>query len=213
MATSNHTAGEALNTGTAVVILASASAARQTLLEQAGVLFQAIPAFVDEDEIKRSMRADGADGAAIAEALAEIKAQQVSNHHPDAVVIGADQVLQCDGEMFDKPHDMADARNQLCALRGRWHELVICACVVQGGVRQWHHVARARLLMRSFSDDFLETYLETAGDEVLAGPGAYQIERLGAQLFARLDGDHATILGLPLLPVLDYLRGRQVLSS
>ena len=213
MATSNHTVGEARNTEPVAVILASASTARQTLLEQAGVLFQVIPALVDEDEIKRSMRAEGADGAAIAEVLAEIKARQVSNRHPAAVVIGADQVLQCDGEPFDKPHDMADARNQLRALRGRWHEVVSCACVVHGAVRQWHHVASARLLMRSFSDDFLETYLETAGDEVLAGPGAYRIERLGAQLFARVDGDHSTILGLPLLPVLDYLRGRQVLCS
>lgn len=213
MATSNHTAGETRNMEPAMVILASASTARQTLLENAGVPFQVVPALVDEDEIKRSMRADGAEGAAIAEALAETKARQVSNRFPDAVVIGADQVLQCDGELFDKPNDRADARNQLRALRGRWHELVSCACVVHEGVRQWHHVASARLFMRSFSEDFLETYLEAAGDAVLAGPGAYQIERLGVQLFARLDGDHSTILGLPLLPVLDYLRGRQVLSS
>jgi len=195
------------------LVLASASSARRVMLERAGLLFQVIPAFVDEDEIKQTMVRDAADAAAIAAALAEAKARRVSDQHPGSLVIGADQVLHCDGEMMHKSRDRGQARSQLVALRGRWHELVSSVCVVQNGVRQWHHLEHARLLMRGFSDEFLDAYLKKIGNDALTGPGAYQIEGEGAQLFERVEGDHFTILGLPLLPVLDYLRSRQVLTS
>ena len=196
-----------------ILILASASSTRRSVLESAGLVFRVIPALVDEDEIKQSMGMEAANAAAIAAALAKAKARRVSDQHPGSLVIGADQVLHCDGDIVDKPRDRGHAHSQLVTLRGRWHELVSSVCVVRNSVRQWHHVDHGRLLMRGFSDEFLDSYLEKIGDDALTGPGAYQIEGEGAQLFERVEGDHFTILGLPLLPLLDYLRRRQVLTS
>jgi len=199
-------------TPAAAVILASASATRRRLLEDAGVTLSVVPARLDEDEIKASMLADGASGAAIAEALAELKARHVSRRHPGALVIGADQVLEHDGGIFSKPVDRAAARAQLAALRGASHRLVDCVCVLRDGRRLWHCADAARLDMRDFSDDFLDAYLDAIGDQALEGPGAYRLEGLGVQLFARIAGDYFTILGLPLLPLLDYLRVQGVLA-
>ena len=197
----------------APVILASSSATRRRLLHAAGVAFTVEAARVDEDEIKTSMIAEGAGGGAIAEALAELKARQISRRHPDALVIGADQVLEYEGAIFSKPVDRQAARSQLLALRGGRHELIDCVCVLRGGERLWHHTDAARLDMRDYSDDFLDAYLERIGDDALDGPGGYRLERLGAQLFARIEGDYFTILGLPLLPLLDYLRVQGVLAT
>jgi len=193
------------------VVLASASRARVALLRGAGVTVAVEAAAIDEAEVKASLRAAGAAAAEVAESLAELKAQRIARRHPGALVIGADQVLDCDGTLFDKPTDAAEARRQLLLLRGRRHELVSAAVVVRDGVRLWHHVGRATLTMRRFSDAFLDDYLDAAGDAVLASVGAYQVEGVGAQLFARIDGDYFTILGLPLLPVLDFLREQGVL--
>ena len=201
----------ALRRAAPVVVLASASAARAALLQGAGVAVAVEAAAIDEAEVKASLRAAGAAAAEVAESLAELKAQRIARRHPGALVIGADQVLDCDGTLFDKPTDAADARRQLLLLRGRRHELVSAAVVVRDGVRLWHHVGRATLTMRRFSDAFLDDYLDAAGDAVLASVGAYQVEGVGAQLFARIDGDYFTILGLPLLPVLDFLREQGVL--
>jgi septum formation protein len=195
------------------VILASASSARAEMLHRAGVVCTIEPARVDEDEVKRGMRASGAGAAELAETLAELKGRKISARHGGALVIGADQVLNCQSRWFDKPADRAQARTQLLALRGKLHELISCVCVIRDGQRLWHHVGRARLTMRPFTEEFLDDYLDRAGDAVLQSVGAYQLEGLGAQLFSRVDGDYFTILGLPLLPLLDFLRNHGVVRA
>jgi septum formation protein len=121
--------------------------------------------------------------------------------------------LECDGILFDKPSDLAAARSQLMALRGREHRLLSAVVLVRDGERVWHHVDRATLTVRDFSTDFLDRYLRSAGDTALSSVGAYQLEGVGAQLFAAIDGDYFTILGLPLLPLLDILREQGILPS
>lgn len=195
------------------IVLASASRARLALLQGAGVSVVAEPAAVDEAEIKQALRAEGADAARTAEALAELKAQRISARRPGDLVLGADQMLVCDGEWLDKPPDLDAARRQLSLLRGKTHELISAAVAVRDRERVWHGVDRARLTMRPFTDAFLADYLGEVGDAALQSVGAYQLEGLGAQLFARVDGDYFTILGLPLLPVLTYLRGAGLLAT
>ncbi len=192
------------------LVLASASAARAALLREAGVRFSIDPAAVDEAAVRDALRADGADAAAAAEALAELKAKQVSARRNGLLVVGADQVLDCDGSWFDKPADLAAARRDLEALRAKAHLQMCAVCVVCDGSVLWSHGERARLEMRDFSDDFLDRYLAAAGDGLLGCAGAYQLEGLGAQLFSRVEGDYFSVLGLPLLPLLDFLRGHGV---
>ncbi len=165
---------------------------------------------MDEDEVKLAMAASGADAAMVAESLAVAKAVRISNRHGDALVIGADQMLECEGVWYDKPADSDKARSQLKALRGRSHQLISCVSVVRDGQRMWHHTARAELTMRSFSDDFLDDYLETAGPDILDSVGAYRLEGMGVQLFSAISGDYFTVLGLPLVPLLDFLRIHRV---
>jgi septum formation protein len=195
------------------VVLASASAIRASLLRQAGIPVEVAPARVDEAALKHSMRAEGAAAADCAAALAALKAQRVSGRHPGALVIGADQMLECDGVWFDKPADRAQAAVSLRALRGKTHELVAAVTVLRDGAQLWQHVGRARLTMRTFSDGFLDAYLAALGDAALQSVGAYQLEGLGVQLFSHIDGDHFTILGLPLLPLLDFLRQHRIVPS
>lgn len=188
------------------LVLASTSPTRRRLLENAGLGFEPVSPGVDEEEVKLSLTASGASGTQIAETLAELKANRVSTRFPQALVIGADQVLSCNGVLFDKPPDMDHARAQLQALRGKPHELLTAVCVAKAGGRVWHHNAVARLTMRAFSDGFLDDYLQRTGEDVLGSVGVYRLEGLGAQLFSRIDGDFFTILGLPLLPLLGFLR-------
>jgi septum formation protein len=195
------------------VVLASASPTRAALLRSAGISIAIDAAAIDEAEVKASLRAARAAPAAIAESLAELKAQRVSRRHASSLVIGADQVLECDGALFDKPVDLAAARIQLLALRGRAHRLLSAVVLARDGQRVWHYVDRADLKMREFSAGFLDRYLESIGDAALSSVGAYQLEGLGAQLFASIDGDYFTILGLPLMPLLDILREYGVLPS
>ena len=195
------------------LVLASASPSRRAMLEAAGLDCVIDPPAVDEDSIKQAMRADGAGPADVAEALAEMKAKQVSRRHPNAMVVGADQMLECGTVWFDKPVDRDHARGHLQALRGKSHRLIASVVVVQNEARQWHFNGSVTLTMRPFSDGFLDDYLDRAGDQVLTSVGAYQLEGIGAQLFNKVDGDYFTVLGLPLLPLLDYLRTRGVLTA
>jgi nucleoside triphosphate pyrophosphatase len=202
-----------LATAATPVVLASASAVRAALLRAAGIPIQIDAAAIDEAEVKASLQAERATSAAIAETLAELKAQRVSRRHAGRLVIGADQVLDCDGVLFDKPADLAAARGQLLALRGRRHQLVSAVVLERDGQRLWHHVDCAELTMRNFSTGFLDRYLQSAGQAAVSSVGAYQLEGLGAQLFAHVEGDYFTILGLPLLPLLDILREHGILPS
>ena len=190
------------------LFLASASPSRAALLRDARIDARIEAAGIDESEVKVSLRAQGADAAQVAETLAELKAMRVSRRHAGALVVGADQMLACGGVWYDKPKDMAEARRHLVALRGKPHDLVSAVCVVRDGTRLWHHGERARLWMRDFSEDFIDAYLKTVGNDALGLVGAYRLEGPGVQLFAKIDGDFFGILGLPLLPLLDFLRGR-----
>jgi septum formation protein len=193
------------------VVLASASAVRAQLLAAAGVPFEQRPAAVDEAALKEALRAEDAAAEDAAVALAELKAQHVARLLPEAIVLGADQILACEGRWFDKPRDRADARGQLGDLAGRRHELATAVVAFRGGVRVWHHLAMPRLWLRPCSPGFLDAYLDAVDQGALASVGAYQIESLGAQLFARIEGDHFAVLGLPLLPLLEFLREQGVL--
>ena len=152
------------------------------------------------------MAAETRNPARVAEVLAELKAVRVSTRRPGALVIGADQMLDCDGAWFDKPADRDAARAQLLALRHKTHRLTSSVVAVRDGRRVWHHTESAKLTMRNFSEGFLDRYLEQAGAAVLSSVGAYQLEGLGAQLFLQVEGDFFTILGLPLLALMDFLR-------
>jgi len=195
------------------LILASSSPTRHRLLADAGIEVRVKSAQVDEEPIKCRFRAAGSSPADCALALAEAKARQIAANRHDALVIGADQILVCDGEWFDKPFGLADARVQLLALRGRTHELLTAACVVQQQAMMWFTVTSARLTMRNFSDAFLDAYLGAEGSAILGSVGSYRLEGRGIQLFARIEGDYFAILGLPLLELLAFLRDRCALPS
>jgi septum formation protein len=193
------------------LVLASASAARRAMLEDAGVAFEVCPARVDEEAMRRRLKAEGADAARIAAALAEAKAREVSHAKKGRLVVGADQILEHGAATFDKPIDRADAKRQLQALSGATHALISAACVVKDGAVVWSDAARAELTMRPLGDEEIERYLDAIGARALASPGAYQIEAEGGALFERY-GDRATILGLPLAPLLAFLRSQGVLA-
>ena len=194
------------------VILASGSATRAQLLRRVGLEVTARPAAVDEESIKASFAAEGASVIDCATILAEMKATRISARFPGCLVIGADQILDMAGRWFDKPETLDDARRQLQELRGKTHELVSASVVALNGSRIWADHDIAYLTMRDFSDDFLDRYLERAGADILGSVGVYHYEGLGAQLFDRVTGDYYTILGLPLLRLLEFLRGHGVVE-
>ena len=194
---------------TPALLLASASPARAALLQAAGLRFVARPARIDEAAVKQACRAEGAEAAETALLLARLKAGRLRD--PAALVIGADQILVAGADWFDKPDSPEAARRQLLMLRGREHELVTAVVVCRDGEPVWQHVARPRLLMRRFSDAFLDAYLAAEGERLTESVGAYRLEGPGVQLFDRVEGEHAAVLGLPLLALLGFLRQHGVL--
>jgi septum formation protein len=194
------------------VILASKSTARRAVLQGAGVPFETATAGVDEDAAKAVMLARGATPKEIAEALAEQKAVAVSKDRA-GLVIGADQTLEFEGGLYDKVETVAAARERLQQLRGQPHQLHSAVVVANNGQPIWRETASATLVMRDFSDAFLDAYLAREAEAALGSVGCYRLESLGAQLFTRIEGDYFTILGLPLLGLLDLLREHQVLPA
>ena len=195
---------------TVPLILASKSTARRALLENAGIPFRWMDAAVDEGTLKRDAASASVGVEETALTLAETKALTVSETEPDALVLGCDQVLALDDRLFDKPTTMADARNHLLTLRGRSHRLISAAVLVREGTVVWRLTDIATLTMRDVSDTYIERYLENEGDAVLSSVGAYRLESLGVQLFRSIEGSYFTILGLPLLPLLEELRNRGI---
>ncbi len=200
-----------LQRSTPRLILASGSASRRELLTAAGIRFEVRLADIDEAVIKCDARAAGLGAEEAALRLADCKAAAVARHAPEAVVIGADQILVCGGVWYDKPAEVSEAREQLRRLRGRGHELVTAAVCRQGQNLLWQHIATPHLMMRNFSEEFLDAYLAAEASTVTATVGAYRVEGRGVHLFEAIEGEHSAILGLPLLPLLAFLRQRQVL--
>lgn len=193
------------------LILASKSAARRAMLADAGVPFSVQVADVDEAAVKADH--DPADAAGLAVELARVKALAVSNHDADAWVLGADQTLAFDGGLVSKAPSLAAARGGLMAMRGRVHHLHAGAALARNGQIVWSGVDTATMRVRDFSDAFLDAYLATEGEGLLACVGAYRLEGMGSQLFEAVEGDYFTVLGLPLWPVLAELRRAGVLKS
>jgi septum formation protein len=198
----------ALWLGVQPLVLASRSKARRTLLEAAGVPIEIVPADIDE----RGVASEGA-ASEVAALLAREKASAVAQARPGRIVLGADQTLALDERQLHKPESPAQAADQLRMLRGKGHALHSAVAVVRDGEMLFAHVATAILTMRNFSDDFLARYLEAAHEDVLASVGAYQLEGKGSHLFERVEGDYFTVLGLPLLPLLDFFRRQGLVAG
>lgn len=194
------------------LVLASLSQTRRDMLAAAGVSFEAQGAPVDEETAKASLRAQGLGARDLADALAELKARRVSTKRPGDIVLGCDQTLELDdGSMLDKPGDQLAA--QLRVLSGRTHRLHSAAVACQGGIPVWRQIETAKLSVRPLSDAFIADYVAAQGAVVSGCVGGYRIEGRGAQLFDKIEGSHFAILGLPLLPLLDWLRVRGLLTS
>lgn len=195
------------------LVLASASRTRAGLLRAAGLSFETAAPGVDEESVKEAARAEGLSPEDAALLLAELKARRISERVPGAVVIGADQILVCGGRWFDKPASREAAAAQLAALSDRRHSLVTAVLCMRGGLVLWRHVATPELVMRPLGEATIDAYLAAAGEAVLASVGAYQVEGLGVRLFSAIEGEHAAILGLPLLPLLGFLRQHGALTD
>ena len=196
------------------LILASQSASRRAMLDAAGVPFTALPAAIDELSFKQAMLAEDVAPRDIADRLAELKAVRVSGAQPEALVLGSDSiVVLADGTLLDKPESRAQAHAHLTAMSGSAITLISAAVIAEAGRPVWRHVATARLHVRALSHTFLEAYLDAEWPAIAGCVGCFRIEGLGVQLFERIEGDHFTILGMPLLPVLDYCRTRGVLAA
>jgi len=194
------------------IVLASGSAIRRQIMTEAGLDFDVITKPVDEAAIKEVMLSDGASLRDIPDALAEAKAMRVSHIEP-GLIIGADQIMVMDNRLFDKPESIESARERLKLMRGKTHNLLGAIVICEDGHPVWRHMSKTTLTMRNFSDEFIESYLEQEGDLVTKSVGAYRFEGRGAQLFSHVEGDFFSILGLSLLPVLDYLRLRGAIAS
>lgn len=196
------------------LILASQSASRRAMLDAAGVAYEAFPAAVDEAAIKQALLAEGQTPRNIADALAEAKAIKVSSRIPGALVLGSDSLVAlADGTLLDKPESREEAAAHLTAMSGGTHDLWSAVVVAENGQPVWRHVERATLVVRPLSPDFITAYLDQEWPAIAGCVGCFRIEGPGVQLFDRIEGSHFTVLGMPLLPVLSYLRTRKVMPS
>ena len=195
------------------LILASASPIRSQMLTENHVPHQVVPAHVDEASVKSAMLVESALPRDIADTLADLKARKLAARYPDSLVLGADQVLVFQKTLLDKAPDLATLRDQLIQLRGQTHELLSAVVIYENANPVWRHIGRAQLTMRPFSDGFLDTYLEIGGDDLLTTVGGYKLEADGPTLFSRVQGDYFSVLGMPLLEVLQFLRSRGVLPG
>lgn len=195
------------------IILASGSAIRAQLLQNAGLTFEIIKPSVDEEPLLRALQAEDASPRDITDALAEMKAQRVSAKHPEALVIGCDQVLATGSDILMKPSSQEEALEHLTRLRGQMHQLLSAAVIYENGKPLWRHVGVVRLNMRDASDAYLADYVTRNWDSIQHAVGAYKLEEEGVRLFTRIDGDYFTVLGLPLLPLLSYLTLRGTLPA
>ncbi len=195
------------------LILASQSSIRRDLLQNAGLQVECHPARVDEAAIKAALLAQNAAPRDVADALADIKARRIAGKFPDRLVLGADQILVHKGKIFDKPNSIDAAKKQLLTLRGQSHLLFSAAVIYDRGIPVWRYVGRAELTMRTFSRAFLESYLAEIGDDLFTTVGGYKLESVGLQLFSAVKGDYFSILGLPLLEVLEFLRGKGICQT
>nr|WP_321249897.1 nucleoside triphosphate pyrophosphatase [uncultured Ruegeria sp.] len=195
------------------IILASGSAIRAQLLENAGVPFSVQVARVDEDSMKRALLAEEASPRDIADALAEMKARKISDKNPGAMVLGCDQVLDFEGRLLSKPETPEDALAQLKAMRGKRHMLLSAAVIYQNGEPIWRHVGQVRLRMRASSDAYLKDFVARNWNSIRYAVGAYKLEEEGARLFATIDGDYFNVLGMPLLELLSYLAVKGVIDQ
>jgi len=197
----------------APLVLASGSATRRAMLERAGLTITVDSPDVDEGAVKQDCRSRGLGAGDTAMELAVAKARQIAPHHPGQIVLGADQMLECEGEWFDKPADRAAAARQIARLSGRGHTLFSAVAAIRNGDVIWRGLESAELSVRTLSADFIEFYLDRVGDAVLSSVGGYQVEGLGIQLFDAIRGEHSTILGMPLVPLLGFLRDEDVIAK
>lgn len=195
------------------IVLASGSEIRATLLRNAGVPFDVALARIDEEAIRHALQAEDASPRDVADTLAELKAQKVAAKHPQALVIGCDQVLSFGNTILSKPQDIDDARQQLKMLRDQKHQLLSAAVIYAEGKPVWRHVGVVRLTMRGFSDTYLEDYLSRNWESVQHAVGCYKLEEEGVRLFSKIEGDYFNVLGLPLLELLSYLTLRGTLET
>lgn len=188
------------------LVLASTSKARARILMSAGLSFAVEPSDLDENPIKKMEAGKGSSAEQVAQVLALAKAHSISQRYPGSLVIGCDQMLDCEGTWYDKPATDAIVAEQLTSLRGKTHKLISAVSVVRDGKELWNTIGVTQLTMRNFSDSFLYDYIDKVGRLVKGSVGAYHFEGLGIQLFEKIEGDYFTILGLPLLPLLEFLR-------
>ena len=196
-----------------VLKLASTSPTRREMLEKAGVAVTCHAPLVDEDMIKAALLAEGAPPRDIADQLAEAKARKIGQKFPDSVTLGADQVLELEGQVFSKPESPEEALDHLKRLAGKTHKLHSAGVVYEGGKPVWRHISEARLTMRAASPAYLADYVQRNWPGIGGSVGAYRIEEEGIRLFERIDGDHFTILGLPLIPLLGWFGTRGFIAS